>query len=152
MVSWNFHPWNFHPWYFHPWYFHPHCSSVYMFSCSDRAMFFIATCALLTVPLICRVPFFKLSCVRWWRKWTEKWTRQKQDQKTVPVPLIRVCEHQWNSCFADVVASHARLDTEALRLQTITGESLAMRSSLKPKFASHVLSSKFTLWYMQEKV
>ena len=52
--------------------------------------------------------------------------------------LLQVCEHQPSSCFVDVVASHARLDTEALHLsiQTLTGKSLALRSSSKRKFAS----------------
>ena len=47
----------------------------------------------------------------------------------------------------DVVASHARLDTIALvsRSQTFSSKSLAMRSSLKPKFASHVPSSHYII-------
>ena len=32
--------------------------------------------------------------------------------------LVQVCEHQRSSCFVDVVASHARLDTEALHLSS----------------------------------
>ena len=73
--------------------------------------------------------------------------------------LVQVCEYQWSSCFVDMVASHARFDTEALHLysivlciQMLTGESLATRSSLKPKFSLCVPSSKFTLRYMCEKV
>ena len=32
--------------------------------------------------------------------------------------LVQVCEHQQSSCFVDVVASHARLNTEVLHLSS----------------------------------
>ena len=32
------------------------------------------------------------------------------------VPRVQVCEHLQSSCFVDLVASHARLDTEVLHL------------------------------------
>ena len=82
-------------------------------------MFFIAlfaTCALLTVPLIRRVS----SCPVCGDGESEQRSEQGRSttKKMEPVPLVQVCEHQRTLCFVDVVASHARHDTESLHLSS----------------------------------
>ena len=49
--------------------------------------------------------------------------RCEQDRSTTKnqgqyLSLIQVCKHKRSSCFVDVVASHARLDTEVLQLSS----------------------------------
>ena len=73
--------------------------------------------------------------------------------------LVQVCEHQPSSCFVDVVASHARLDTEALHLSSSlaypdayrqeSGYALLVETKIRIACTPRVQSSHYV---MREKV